>query len=128
MLKEEAIAKLEVIVLDAVDASEGRADIGAREVALGQAAGEQIDVLDNLVELAQLVEGVVGNEQLKFLPTANLVVETVFEVMDVAGQTVITATPDVGRNEITAPLLHRRLVQVIPHVGCDPWINAQRRT
>lgn len=128
VLKVEAIAGLEVVVLDAVDARERGPNVGAWEVALAKTAREKVHVLDNLVEATQLSERVWRNEQRQVLPGARLEVETVLEIVHVARNAVIATAPNVRGGQITARALLVRLVQVVAHVVHDPRVDVCRRT
>lgn len=101
VLEVVTISVLKVVVLDTVDAGKGWTNISTWEVTFSQTSSEEIDVLDNSVELAQLIQGELWDKQRQILPAADLDVETVLNIVHVTRNTVITTTLDVGCSQIS---------------------------
>lgn len=75
VLEEEAITKLEMIELHAHDAGEGRPDHAVDQRQLGDAAREQINVLDRLVVLGKASPLCLGHVLVELLERSYLLLQ-----------------------------------------------------
>lgn len=123
VLEPVAISELEMVVLDSVNTGKGWSSVGTWEVALGHATSPKVNVFHGTIRATQLIESIVWNEHLQILPTANLDVEAIFNIMDVTWNSVITATPNVGGGEVASVAILVRLVQVVADIVADPRVD-----
>ncbi|KAH9410084.1 hypothetical protein TYRP_009837, partial [Tyrophagus putrescentiae] len=116
VLKVETVTELPVVKLDAVQTAKGRPQNGAEGLHLGEAAHEEINV-------AELLDALLGNEANQIGPAGNLGAGAVLEEVDVGGHAVLSPAVDVDGGQVDDGRVARVEEKEVLDVGDDELVG-----